>query len=464
MFLVFFLQILNYLSSPFEQRTVTSMVITFWAENDPNIVAPLILQERLQASLSENIYFDEISTMVTRLIQEASDFLSSLKEYKVQLGPPFDGNQMLTLNQIKDLSTTATENLKARFQLKTKVADLLEDRRKSLLSSYTSTSVEQQQLNISTQSSLACAVSRLKCLPEKLNPLIKPLMESIKHEENEIMQKMAADSLTYLLSQTGAREPSPNVKIVTNLSTLLRSDEDFTPPLGQINLDFENFKSHDDENPYYGIITLQKQMSLRDVQNGTSSGASSSRGPGRRAALEMLEDWNDFADPVSLNLLSITRKKLNSSGQVRKAARNQRIGSTFAIQSICEYFAESLPYALPTLWQLMFSLIKIDATHLKSIDEVESTNLITSLSLLEVSSPFLHKNLHHKLFEALPKLCLLVQHPLKAIRHLTSRCLATFAAIDSKIVMVSLINEVVPLLSQDENSIKREGSYVLLIN
>lgn len=269
----------------------------------------MIFLERLQESLTEYIYFDEVSTMVTRLLQEASDFISSSKQYMVHLDAPFDGNQMLTLNQIKDLSTTATEDLKARFQLKTKVANLLEDRRKSLLSLYTSTSIEQQQLNISTQSSLAGAVSRLKCLPEKLNPVIKPLMESIKREEDEIMQKMAAESLTYLLSQTGLREPSPNAKIVTNLSTLLRSDEDFTPPLGLISLDIGNFKPNDDENPYYGIITLQKQMSSRVVQIGTSSSASSSRGPGRPAALETLEDWNDFDDPVSSNLLSTSRKK-----------------------------------------------------------------------------------------------------------------------------------------------------------
>jgi len=39
-----------------------------------------------------------------------------------------------------------------------------------------------------TQATLAGAVTMLKCLPEKLNPVIKPLMESIKKEENEQLQ------------------------------------------------------------------------------------------------------------------------------------------------------------------------------------------------------------------------------------------------------------------------------------
>lgn len=103
-------------------------------------------------------------------------------------------------------------------------------------------------------------------------------------------------------------------------------------------------------------------------------------------------------------------------------------------------------------------LMKIDRNEFERVDEEESTNLINSLQLLEVSSPFLHKNLHNHLFEALPKLCLLVQHPLKAIRHLTARCLATLASINAKHVMVFVINELVPLLTQIESPINREGS------
>jgi TATA-binding protein-associated factor len=39
-----------------------------------------------------------------------------------------------------------------------------------------------------TQAALAGAVTMLRCLPEKLNPVIKPLMESIKKEDNEQLQ------------------------------------------------------------------------------------------------------------------------------------------------------------------------------------------------------------------------------------------------------------------------------------
>lgn len=277
--------LLGYLSSRSSiQRLISSMIITFWAEVDEDVKATEPLQERLKASLNEYIYYDEIATMVTRLLQEASDFLASCKQYKVIL-PGYDTQtSMLTLDQIKELCTTATDNMKVKFGLKTKVAGLLEDRRKSLLNSYTIVSTEQSHLNISTQSTLASAVARLKCLPEKLNPVVKPLMESIKREENPILQKLSAESLTFLMSQVCDRQPSPNVKIITNLSTLLRSDEDFTPKLDFPDKELSHFKPNVGGNAYYGIITLENQsVKMKELANGTAA-----RGPGRPSNLEVL--------------------------------------------------------------------------------------------------------------------------------------------------------------------------------
>lgn len=291
----------GYLSSRSSmQRLICSMIITFWAEHNPAIESSDSLKERLKASLTEYIYYDEIASMVTRLLQESSDFLASLKQYKVIL-PGYEGTNMLTLDQIKELCTTATDNLKPRFNLKTKVASLLDDRRKGLHNSYTITSTEQSHLSISTQSVLASAVARLRYLPEKLNPIVKPLMESIKREENAILQRLAAESLTFLMSQVSDRQPSPNVKIITNLASLLKSDEGFTPKLVFSERELTQFKPNvDKDNCYYGIITLENQLRLRD--GGLTNGAT--RGPGRppnsEVAAAVEENAIDLDDPVRL--------------------------------------------------------------------------------------------------------------------------------------------------------------------
>lgn len=83
----------------------------------------------------------------------------------------------------------------------------------------------------STQAVLAGANVFLGCLPDKLNPVIKPLMESIKREECEIFQQLSAHYLVKLLDLVAHRNPSPNNKIITNLCTLLKSDTDFTPKI-----------------------------------------------------------------------------------------------------------------------------------------------------------------------------------------------------------------------------------------
>lgn len=69
------------------------------------------------------------------------------------------------------------------------------------------------------------------CLPEKLNPVIKPIMESLKREECEIFQQLSAQYLVKLIDQVSDRVPCPNNKIVTNICTLLKSDADFTPKI-----------------------------------------------------------------------------------------------------------------------------------------------------------------------------------------------------------------------------------------
>lgn len=297
--------LLGYLNSRSSlQRHISSMIISFWAETSEAISSPPQLTDRLKQSLTEYIYFDEIAAMVTRLLSESRDFLATLKQYKVHL-TEFDKCAMLSLDQIKYLSTTATENLKAKYQLKTKIANLLEDRRKSLYNSYVIASTEQSHLNISTQSTLASAVVGLKCLPEKLNPVVKPLMESIKREENPILQKFAAKSITYLMNQT----VTPNNKIISNLATLLRSDEDFTPKLVIPDRELSQFKPNTEGNYYFGIITLENQQRSRDVNNGSSS-SSATRGPGRPPALDVnVEDSNDSDEPVSSNYIEQKRKK-----------------------------------------------------------------------------------------------------------------------------------------------------------
>lgn len=119
---------------------------------------------------------------------------------------------------------------------------------------------------------------------------------------------------------------------------------------------------------------------------------------------------------------------------------------------------------MPTIWELMFeNVMKVDETFIANLRDVlmnpdETNNFLTSLQLIEIAAPKINEKLHKSMFELLPKLCLLIQHPFKAVRHLAARCLATFSSIDADKVMALVVNKLIPLLHLVENSINREGA------
>lgn len=116
----------------------------------------------------------------------------------------------------------------------------------------------------------------------------------------------------------------------------------------------------------------------------------------------------------------------------------------------------------------------------QNVANVDKCNeLVTHLQLIEVITPYLHNEHHEKLFSLLPHLTILLRHPLKAvcyykltklhqpftdlqftkqIRHMTARCLATMALIDSSSIMDLIIQKGVKMLQTIEDVIQRQGA------
>lgn len=89
----------------------------------------------------------------------------------------------------------------------------------------TETNQEWQVLQLRVHTFASYAVVSLQQLPEKLNPIIKPLMETIKKEENTLVQNYAAQCIAKLLQQCTTRTPCPNSKIIKN--PCFTSQDDF---------------------------------------------------------------------------------------------------------------------------------------------------------------------------------------------------------------------------------------------
>lgn len=105
----------------------------------------------------------------------------------------------------------------------------LESKRQQAQSSVAETSGEWQQLQLRVHMLTACAVVNLQLLPDKLNPVVRPLMEAVRREENTLVQGYAASFLAQLLRQCCGRSPCPNPKIVKNLCASACVDSSTTP-------------------------------------------------------------------------------------------------------------------------------------------------------------------------------------------------------------------------------------------
>ncbi|XP_037710480.1 TATA-binding protein-associated factor 172 [Drosophila subpulchrella] len=451
------------------QRIVCGLIIAFWAlEDEPVRPGPPNLQEKLHQCVSEYVYYDEVAISLTRLLQEAQDFIATLKQNKIPIND-FNNAKILTLDQIEAVATTLSENLRL-YPLKPKLLDMLEERRRSLQASYQQTTSEQSAYHVSAQAALAGAICALHCLPEKLNPVVKPLMESIKREQCLQLQQLSAEFLVHLMDQVCDRNPSPNSKILNNLCTLLRSDAEYTPKLVMPSQTLKQTPPSPgvtNSCVYYGILTLALQQAVTNTNSrsggGVGGGATTpttttaSRGPGRPPAGEILA-------PTAVATY-VEVKAQQAKEAEAKQCRIQRLGAACAIEKLCKTFGEHIVEKVAVFQQLMFGKVEQFVKQafdwrLPSIlpDLGVCNELITSLQLIETAAPHLHTALHPQMFALLQPLGFIVCHPLKAVRHMAARCIAVLAEIDACQTMQFVVHDLLPLLGKIEQLIERQGA------
>lgn len=117
----------------------------------------------------------------------------------------------------------------AGLNARSKQWQALESKRQQAQATVAETNGEWQQLHLRVHMLTACAVVNLQLLPDKLNPVVRPLMEAVKREENTLVQAYAASFVAKLLQQCCARSPCPNAKIVKNLCASACADSSTTP-------------------------------------------------------------------------------------------------------------------------------------------------------------------------------------------------------------------------------------------
>ncbi|KAG8190202.1 hypothetical protein JTE90_011924 [Oedothorax gibbosus] len=426
-------------------RFAISLVLNEWAKCGLENECPLPIKEKCLECLNETVYYDEIASAFTRLQQECKDFLAFIKHYGVPLDPSFQTGSVFTLEQIINL-TTAASTAFSSIKLNKKVLETLEERRKLLFRSASLTSNELSSLTIIVQASLAGALVSLKYLPEKLNPIIRPLMDSIKKEENEMLQQASAHHLVHLMETCLPRNNCPNPKILKNLANFLCYDT--------FNMNF----------------IVDSHISNNDENTGTNKNHALSFHPEDK--IIMLHNMQKLAEKVLLRRSNSVVSKKNYSNacedisleeEVQKSNELQARGAVYVFTHAAEYFKSELPTKLPRIWETIFHPLRnfINPGESGSNIFAECTDLhelLCSLQILKVICPFLDKKLHPELAEVLPHICCCLEHPLSIVRHKAANCLGGISKVLTLETINMVLDKLLPKLRASDNDVQRQGS------
>ena len=440
------------------QRMCIAWVVKEWAnawnrsssgqQNDVNNSLPENVRNKFLECLQEVVYFDEISSLFTRLQLESRDFIVLLKKHNLSFNEDiYKSGVVYTFDQINTLANSAINGFEANA--KNKLLEVIEEKARNLLKSTAHISQYQSSLSTTVMSSIAGALISWNDLPEKLNPVVRPLMESLKTEENEQLQRESALSLVRLLTICCDRSPqsdsivSPVPKIIKNLITYLCSDRNFTPEVEPIEI-----KSGSEESKApkvtkeSRILSLEKMMKLSE----------------KATLLKRSNSVNTSKKPK--NDVSTSVEEVNQSNEQNdKQSEIVRRGASLALSETAKSFGSQIPSKIEILWE-QITKIMVHSKHSKSseLSLEEAKSLVQSLQVLEIIGPHLDQELHSYLKTLLNDLCLCLESPFIAIRHLSARCIGMCSQVIRSDTMNVVLTTILELLETCDSQIRRQGA------
>ncbi len=207
------------------QTTSIALVIQAWCQHHPEQVRS-ITPDSLKTAIHEYLVksastteFEETSQAWTQLQTDVSDLLATLKYHKIFI---LEGTETIpdrpTLAEMTTMMQYPLEATLKKSKLKPSRIDTLLSRQTDIKQRFERVDSDIQSLTIMTLGTVAGALVNLDFLPEKMNPVIKPLMESIKKETLAELQTISAQKLVLLLEMCMRRGlSSPAEKVTKNL-------------------------------------------------------------------------------------------------------------------------------------------------------------------------------------------------------------------------------------------------------
>jgi TATA-binding protein-associated factor len=258
----------------------------------------------------------------------------------------------------------------------------------------------------------AACILQLEGVPKKLNPIIRSLMESVKQEESEILQRrlaLAVASLIKELNDVGKKGPAD--KIVKNLCAFLCVDTSEVPEF------HHNIKFTD------SILSLKKEEAKTD--------------PADIAAHEMAVHQ----------------------------ARIKRNGALLALDLLLKLYGGDLFAKVPKMRQIMLEpllLLKQEGVDgsvpLYVEDHLVGQSIVDSLGILRALLRRLNKSLYGEIIDVFALLLPGLRSRYSIFRYLTAKCFATICTVLPTQAFTFLVKSILPMLNNAGEVRERQGA------
>ncbi|CCH44714.1 TATA-binding protein-associated factor [Wickerhamomyces ciferrii] len=275
----------------------------------------------------------------------------------------------------------------------------LEDAKSRVLMATQEAKDAKHKRTISILSNYASAAILLGDLPKKLNHFIRSLMDSVKGEDLEELQKRSSSSVADLIEKLISNGKS-NVsnKIVKNLCGFLCVDTSEVPEFGS-NRDVKDI-----------ILSLKKEEIVDSSNN---------------SALE---------------------------------SRIKRRGAKFALENVLIVFKSEIFEKVTQLKSVIFEPLKaLESSSEVEFDDTTGQAAVDALGVLKVLIPTFDKSLHDEILALLPSILNALRSSLSVLRYSAAKALAILAKVIPSKTIPFIVKSVLPLLNNAGSVKERQG-------
>lgn len=282
----------------------------------------------------------------------------------------------------------------------------------------------ESKLHLSTLGMLAGSRVYLGSLPQKLNPLLQPLMACVRREASGALQRRACAALAHLLilrarASTSGTSKGADEKLMANLLKLLCGDDVKT---GDMEL-------------------CDKDEASRDVDV---------------AEVSLTADEDRGEDPVCLAMEASSRGGTMDVGVTSEYDVDQdaapesigRMGATRALSAICAASGESVLSLFPMLAIRIERSFATDTLNQCNVDSSISHQVLEALEMLRIVGPYIAQAHASLLTDSIRKMKALFSCRRRSLRRAVARCCASLASANVPVILPVLL-EVLNMHLQD---------------